>query len=306
MADGMPYHSHLHPLNNGQTPGELSNAYLPHFRQKFESTPNLTSAAFPTEPEMGAVAQDGSGLLGYEEYELMPERREGSPVPSVYASSLFGDDPPDQVNNGNGNNKSPTTPQQHHHHILNISPKFGTALRKLRNRTHGGSASSKEDLQIPSGDLHEVLLLRQQQQMGPGKAASENSSQYSLYTNGTQGANGYEPAQSNEGGQALSVSSVISSQTTRIERQEDEQFPNGMLPGPFVPIGSHNKSGAARDPVDPSQPGIVRTFHVAPQIVLQKPSPHLSQSGVDFPPEYTEERSSKDDLSQGKKRDHEF
>ncbi|KAG0044514.1 hypothetical protein BGZ83_010266 [Gryganskiella cystojenkinii] len=323
LGEEMSYNDHLHPLSGGGSripggqgeQGDLLNAYSPQFRQKFESTPNLSTALYSTEPDLVApIQQDGSGLLGYEEYELMHERREGSPVSSVYASSLFGDDSPVDQNHKNGSNKSPTNSNSnnnnnsnHHHLLLNFSPKFGTALRKLRNRSHGGSGSSKEELHIPTGDLHEVLRRHQQQQqqlqqqqIEPGRlSASENTSQYALYNGGHESSSPSQTVPNSSTSTSSGASRGVGGET-----QEDEQFPNGMVPGTFISTAAYNggapsSGGRTPDLVDPSQPGIVRAFHAAPQIVLQQPSPHLSQgSSEGLPPLFSDSRQESPQLQQ--------
>ncbi|KAF9432047.1 hypothetical protein BGZ76_011327 [Entomortierella beljakovae] len=76
-----------------------------------------------------------------EEYE----QRDSHP-PSVYAASLFEDD----QNNGK---PSPTQSQQSRRSSIS------TAFRNLRSRSRGGSASSREELSIPSGELDAIYGL---------------------------------------------------------------------------------------------------------------------------------------------------
>ncbi|KAG0206029.1 hypothetical protein BGX28_002485 [Mortierella sp. GBA30] len=228
------------------TSGNLLSAYQPQFRQKFESTPNLSSALYSAEPEEGTVSESGIPLSGQEEYEVGAERHEGSPVPSVYAASLFGGEDPSLLS---GNSRASPHPQNHH--LLNFSPKFGTALRKL-TRSHAGSGSSRDELSIPTGDLNAVLKLQQQ-----GLSGSESSSQISLSAGGPSGS-----------------SSDL--ELRHAETLEDEQFPRDV-DGPFIPV-----SVSQPELVYPSRTTATRVI-AAPLIVLQKPSPHLAQGGPSSP-----------------------
>ncbi|KAF9211339.1 hypothetical protein BGZ59_008212, partial [Podila verticillata] len=152
------------------TNSHLSTAYEPQFKQKFESTPNLSSlSGYPEregEHEAGPPGSIGQRSI-HEDFEFVPEQVGGSPAGSVYAASLF--DGQGSDTNGNSNSKSPPSSANGQTHLLNFSPKFGTAIRHLR-RPHG-SGSSREELSIPPGDI--TAYLNQQLQQREERTSSE-------------------------------------------------------------------------------------------------------------------------------------
>ncbi|KAF9927112.1 hypothetical protein BGZ67_007670 [Mortierella alpina] len=295
---------------SAQASGNLLNAYQPHFRQKFESTPNLSSVLYGSQEEGPAnetsLLPSGldSLLSVQDEFDYTRERSRGSPVPSVYAASLFGNEDPNLLSSlGSGvptSRSSPTHPPNNH--LLNFSPKFGTALRKLRNRSHAGSGSSKDELSIPAGDLNVVLRqqLQQLQQQQQSLSGSESSSQVSLSAEVTSnGSSDFEPKMLPRpltGGGVGGGGGGTQTPVRASDSLEDEQFPKDA-DGPFIPV-----SPSQPELVYPSRTRATRVA-AAPLIVLQKPSPHMSQ-GAPSSPLYAEgtfvmdgyhERSSMDD-----------
>ncbi|KAG0100733.1 hypothetical protein BGZ93_006618, partial [Podila epicladia] len=228
--------------------GHLSTAYLPQFKQKFESTPNLSSLSGYSERE-DTHAQETAPQpesLGqrsiHEEFEFVPEQVGGSPVGSVYAASLFEGSGSDS----NGNNpRSPPNSNMAHHHLLNFSPKFGTAIRKLR-RPHG-SGSSREELSIPSGDITAYL----NQQNLHLQQREENRASFEFDATSHRGTS-----------------------------MEDEQFPRNVN-------GSFISGGANFQPEIVTSRSKSVQMSAAPMIVLQKASPYLTQ-GDTSSPVYTE------------------
>ncbi|KAF9295273.1 hypothetical protein BGZ74_010898 [Mortierella antarctica] len=227
------------------TTGHLSTAYLPQFKQKFESTPNLSSHSGYSERE-DAHAQETAPpqpeSLGqrsiHEDFEFVPEQVGGSPPGSVYAASLFESGGSDS--NGN-NSRSPTNSNAAHHHLLNFSPKFGTAIRKLR-RPHG-SGSSREELSIPPGDITAYLNQQnlQLQQREENRASSE-----------------------------------FDANSHRGTSMEDEQFPRNV-DGSFISSGMNFQPEIATGRSKSVQ------MSAAPTIVLQKASPCLTQGDASSP-----------------------
>ncbi|KAG9321791.1 hypothetical protein KVV02_004820 [Mortierella alpina] len=122
---------------SAQASGNLLNAYQPHFRQKFESTPNLSSVLYGSQEEGPAnetsLLPSGldSLLSVQDEFDYTRERSTGSPVPSVYAASLFGNEDPNLLSSlGSGvptSRSSPTHPPNNH--LLNFSPNRTRATR---------------------------------------------------------------------------------------------------------------------------------------------------------------------------------
>ncbi|KAF9569545.1 hypothetical protein EC968_002552 [Mortierella alpina] len=294
---------------SAQASGNLLHAYQPHFRHKFESTPNLSSALYGSQEE-GSTNETSllpSGLDSLlsvqDEDDYTRERSAGSPVPSIYAASLFGNEDHNLLSNmGSGAATTRSSPTHApNNNLLNFSPKFGTALRKLRNRSHAGSGSSKDELSIPAGDLNLVLKqqLQQLQQQQQNLSGSESSSQVSLSADVTSSSSSdFEskmlprPRTGGGGGGGGGAQSPV----RYSDSQEDEQFPKDA-DGPFIPV-----SPSQQELVYPSRTRTTRVA-VAPMIVLQKPSPYLSQ-GAPSSPLYAEgtfvmdnchERSSMDD-----------
>ncbi|KAI8354863.1 hypothetical protein B0O80DRAFT_449954 [Mortierella sp. GBAus27b] len=180
--------------------GHLSSAYLPHHRKKFESTPNLSSAHFSSEPHEPVLTglptttttTNGNGA-GPDSARSIHDEFDGSPTPSIYAASLFGgDDPREHGANGQGSRPSSTTTTtstliaaaaaiaagtSQNTAVSNLSPKFGAGFLKLRSRSRANSASSKDDLSIPGGDLNTVLG---QKTTTATNGASDSASQISI------------------------------------------------------------------------------------------------------------------------------
>ncbi|KAF8924577.1 hypothetical protein BGZ58_001659 [Dissophora ornata] len=232
---------------------QLSSSYQLLHREKLGSTPNLSLAMDGGEPveSSASVSLNGTdSLYSPQEGNEYLMKRTGSPVSSVYAASLFGVDEQPSHNNGTSNSKAPSP--THNQSLMNFSPKFGTALRKLRNRSRGGSGSSKEELSIPPGDLNAAL--KQHLQQPPGIPESENSSQISQqpegYGNSSQGYNDDTGVNPQRPGELLPNSSSSSS-------LEEEQFPGEWSES----FNSASRSASA-----------------TPVIVLQKPSPHLGHT----------------------------
>lgn len=161
-ANDRPYGGTDDGRSSTPTPNShLSTAYQSQLKQKFESTPDLLSLSGYPEREVHETGPPGS--IGqrsiHEDFEFVPEQVGGSPVGSVYAASLFEGHGSDT--NGNSNSKSPPVSANGQPNLLNFSPKFGTAIRKLR-RPHG-SGSSREELSIPPGDITAYLNQHLQQ-----------------------------------------------------------------------------------------------------------------------------------------------
>ncbi|KAI1311567.1 hypothetical protein EDD11_003419 [Mortierella claussenii] len=258
----------------------LQGSFSPQQRKKFESTPNLSSAMYSEDQqeqpqqhhmEMQVSSVSDKGILPpssggnrslHEEYEFLPVRREGSPVPSVYAASLFNVDDPHH-NHPNSARGIPSPGTQHpNHSLMSIS----SAFRKLRNRSHGGSGSSKEELSIPHGDLNTVLGQQKQQQ---GLLESENSSQLSVQTDG------YDSNSTSHG--PYSTDSVLPRRSGESGSTiEDEPFSRGT-----------NEHSAFRLQPDPLYTTRIRNARAtsgnAPTIVLQRPSPNLGHTEPSSP-----------------------
>ncbi|KAF9182316.1 hypothetical protein BGZ51_004820 [Haplosporangium sp. Z 767] len=285
LAQGMEELPHHNPQDfesaSSPSSGTLLNAYQPLFRQKFESTPNLSLSTYSPEQDDTAASESAVPPSGpnsarslQEGADLSPVRRPGSPVPSVYAASLFAtDDPGNHLNTGYGseNNKSPT--HHHNHHLLNISPKFGTALRKWRGRTRGVSGSSKDELSIPSGDLN-AALRQQLQQPKQGLSGSGNASLLGPPVEGVP-SNGYMDHELQQH-TATAHAGYSYSFIPNGDNLKDGQLPNNVN-GPTAHVPQLQPAG-----IYPSQTRTSRTT-AAPQITLQKPSPYLTQGGLSSP-----------------------
>ncbi|KAG0358313.1 hypothetical protein BGZ54_010481 [Gamsiella multidivaricata] len=249
-TEGSLYHGSA-DYEAGRTPTpspghHLSSSFQPHHRKKFESTPNLSSVLYTGERQGGSASADGAPISSadsahsvQEEYEYVSMQRQGSPVASVYAASLF-DDSHGQPSQGPSASVSKHPPLQHHP-LMNFSPRLGTALRKLRNRPRAGSASSKEDLSIPPGDLTGAL------QQNQGVSGSDTSSQTSNDSSTTN--------TNNDAGARPRPASVLGSP---LEDEQPSKNPNTSISAMGLQSG--------RPKANPS---------TAPLIVLQKPSPHL-------------------------------
>ncbi|KAG0016505.1 hypothetical protein BGZ82_001032, partial [Podila clonocystis] len=226
------------------TTGHLSTAYLPQFKHKFESSPNLSSLSGYSERETTHAQETGPpppGSVGqrsiHEEFEFVPEQVGGSPAGSVYAASLFEGSGSDT----NGSNSRSPNSTANHHHLLHISPKFGTAIRKLR-RPHG-SGSSREELSIPPGDI--TAFLNQQSLQLQQREETRTSSEFDATSH-------------------------------RGTSMEDEQFPRNVN-GPFIPGGANFMPEVATGRSKSVQ------MSAAPTIVLQKATPYLAQGDASSP-----------------------
>ncbi|KAG0324887.1 hypothetical protein BG000_002008 [Podila horticola] len=230
------------------TTGHLTTAYLPQFKQKFESTPNLSSLSGYSEREDVHAQETGlpPGSVGqksiHEDFEFVPEQVGGSPVGSVYAASLFEGNGSDTSGSHSRSLPNSTT---NHHQLLHISPKFGTAIRKLR-RPHG-SGSSREELSIPPGDI--TTYLNQQNPQLQQREENRTSSEFDAASH--RGAS-----------------------------MEDEQFPRNVN-GSFIPGGANFQPEMVTGRSKSVQ------MSAAPMIVLQKATPYLTQ-GDGSSPVYTE------------------
>ncbi|KAG0255424.1 hypothetical protein BG011_005115 [Mortierella polycephala] len=285
LAQDMEEFHHHNPQDFESAPspssGTLLNAYQTQFRQKFESTPNLSLSNYSPEQDDAAASEGvvpssgpSSARSLQEGADLSPVRHPGSPVPSVYAASLFAtDDPVNHLNTGHGseNNRSPT--HHHNHHLMNISPKLGTALRKLRERSRGVSGASKDELSIPSEDLN-VALRQQLQQPKQGLSGSGNANLLGAPAEG-HGVPSYMDHELQQH-TAMVRSGDSYPYITNGDNLEDEQLPVDVN-RPTAHVPQSQSAG-----VYPSRTGASRAA-AAPQITLQKPSPYLTQGGPSSP-----------------------
>ncbi|KAF9583866.1 hypothetical protein BGW38_008279 [Lunasporangiospora selenospora] len=274
--EALPFHDYVAPVD-GQTTATpaiqlsettLSDAYQPQFRQKFESTPNLTSISFSSDPKSGGAALTGTGsTLRGDDKEPVPMARSGSPARSVYAASLFGGDESGMLSMSssgvNGFSKSPPSAnsqssQQQQQQNLRLSPHLGSALRKLRNRSHGGSGSSKEELSIPPGDLNVVLKQLQQQQQ-----------QLQLQHHGLDSSAQTVNDNSGQDGKPVSVNGTA--------REDHELFSRESIGTSLSPIQDQPDFESPIDSAPPSASAVASRAIGAPTIVLQKASPYLDQ-----------------------------